>query len=209
MGGIFAGVSAGCVVALLALPVQAAPAPVRVSMKDFAFVPATVTVVAGQSVSWTYDEVATDPMPNCESPYFQLGVSGAPGCPGHSTTAVTKNASGAPLWDSGVKRANGFPFSYTFTTAGTYHYICTVHGGAAANNPVTHMEGDVVVQAAPATQGASGSGSSAAGPSVAAAGATRTLPLTGIAETSLSAGALALLLVAWMLGSRRGSRSRA
>ena len=35
-----------------------------------------------------------------------------------------------------------------FTSPGTYHYICVIHGGSAANNPVTHMEGDVVVVAA-------------------------------------------------------------
>jgi len=156
----------GLVVSAAMVPVPvparaATPAVVRVSMKDFAFAPATVTINAGDTVEWTYDEVATDPMPNCESPYFQTPVEQAPHCPGHSTTSAAKDAAGNSLWDSGVKRASGFPFRHAFTAAGTFHYICTVHGGAAANNPVTHMEGDVVVRAAPAASGATGSGSSA------------------------------------------------
>src|SRR5437763_12137327 len=125
----------------------AAPAT-KVSMKDFTFMPAAVTIKAGTAVTWTYDEVATDPM-GCEAPQFQ--IPGAPvSCPGHSTTAVDAGPQNGHLWDSGVHRASGFPFSYTFTKPGKYHYICTVHGGAAKNNPITNMEGDIVVEAAPA-----------------------------------------------------------
>ena len=120
--------------------------PVKVSMKSFAFSPATVHVPAGGTVQWTYDETPTDL--GCESPVFQTPLP--VNCPGHSTTAVTKGPDGKPLWDSGVHRASGFPYSHVFTTPGTYHYICVVHGGANANNPVTHMEGDIVVDAASA-----------------------------------------------------------
>ena len=133
-------------------PAAAQPAPeaVKVSMKDFAFSPPRVTVKAGTTVTWTYDEVATDLM-GCEAPEFQL--PGAPvSCPGHSTTAVDKGLDGKPLWDSGVHRASGFPFSFTFTKPGTYHYICVVHGGANKNNPITNMEGDIVVEAAATTE---------------------------------------------------------
>jgi len=80
-------------------------------------------------------------------------------CPGHSTTAVDKGPDGKPVWDSGVHRADGFPFTHTSPTPGTYHYICRIHGGADANNPVTHMEGDVVVAAAVATAAGTGGGS--------------------------------------------------
>jgi plastocyanin len=128
-------------------PAAAQPAPaVHVGMKDFAFAPTRVTVKEGTTVTWTYDEVATDPA-GCESPALQLPGSPVT-CPGHSTTAVDKGANNKPLWDSGVHRASGFPFSFTFTKPGTYHYICVVHGGAAKNNPLTNMEGDVVVEAA-------------------------------------------------------------
>lgn len=140
-----------------AVQAQTAPAPVKVSMKSFAFSPASVHVPAGGTVQWTYDEAPTDI--GCESPVFQTPLP--VNCPGHSTTAVDKGADGKALWDSGVHRADGFPYSHVFTKPGTYHYICTVHGGANANNPVTHMEGDIVVDAAAApTPVGSGSGSS-------------------------------------------------
>lgn len=134
--------------------------PVKVSMKSFAFSPATVHVPAGGAVTWTYDETSTDL--GCESPVFQTPLP--VNCPGHSTTAVDKGPDGKPLWDSGVHRANGFPYSHVFTKPGTYHYICVVHGGANANNPLTHMEGDIIVDAAsaatpaPAPSPAAGSG---------------------------------------------------
>ena len=128
---------------------QTAPAPppvVKVSMKSFAFNPVTVHVPVGGTVQWTYDETATDL--GCESPVFQTPLP--VNCPGHSTTAVAKGPDGKPLWDSGVHRADGFPYNHVFSTPGTYHYICTVHGGANANNPITHMEGDIIVDAAAA-----------------------------------------------------------
>lgn len=125
-----------------------APTKATVSMKEFAFMPATITVRQGGTVTWTYDESPTDPMPNCETVVLQTPLP--VNCPGHSTTAVDKGADGKPLWDSGVHRADGFPYTVTFSKPGTYHYICVVHGGANANNPLTHMEGDVIVEAAPA-----------------------------------------------------------
>jgi len=192
--------------ALVPLPGRAASAVVKVSMKDFAFVPASVTINAGDVVEWTYDEVATDPMPNCESPYFQTPIAQAPHCPGHSSTSVAKNAAGQYLWDSGVKRADGFPFRVTFTTAGTFHYICTVHGGAAANNPLTHMEGDVIVRAAPAAAATTPPTSSSGNTQVAGAVSARALPATG--TRSRFGAALMFLLVASMLGSRHGRRAR-
>ena len=139
---------------LLALALGLAPAPAaaadppgtHVSMKDFAFSPATVTVSAGTAVTWTYDESATDPQPNCESPYFQPPSPEV--CGGHSSTASDNGPDGRPLWDSGLHRAGGFPYSHVFTKPGTYHYYCVLHGGAHPNNPVTHMEGDVVVVSA-------------------------------------------------------------
>lgn len=129
-------------------------------MKSFAFSPAAVHVPAGGTVQWTYDETPTDV--GCESPVFQTPLP--VNCPGHSTTAVDKGADNKPLWDSGVHRAAGFPYSHVFTKPGTYHYICTVHGGPNANNPVTHMEGDIIVDAvaaptpAPPESGSVGTG---------------------------------------------------
>jgi plastocyanin len=124
-----------------------APGAVTVAMKDFLFAPATLTIHAGQAVVWTYNESATDLMPNCET--IALQIPGSPvTCPGHSTTADANGPNGRPLWDSGVHRAPGFPYSVRFTTPGTYAYHCTVHGGRSPNNPVTHMNGTIVVLAA-------------------------------------------------------------
>lgn len=141
-------------------PATAAPEPVKVSMKEFAFSPASVTVAAGTTVTWTYDESKDDPAPNCESVFFQ---SPSPlTCPGHSTTATGVPA-GAAKWDSGVHRAGGFPYSVTLTVPGTYTYVCTVHGGANPNNPVTHMDGTITVTPAPSGANASASGGGATG----------------------------------------------
>jgi plastocyanin len=133
---------------LMPLPSRAAALPgpqtLQVSMKEFKFSPATMDVNVGDTVKWTYDETSADLMPNCESIYFQLPLP--VNCPGHSTTSV--DSAGKTVWDSGVHRADGFPYSRAFDTPGTYHYICTIHGGANKNNPVTAMEGDIVVHGA-------------------------------------------------------------
>ena len=135
----------------LSAPAAAQTGPAKVSMKSFAFMPAKVTIKAGEAVTWTYDELPTDL--GCESPVFQ--VPGAPvSCPGHSATAVDKGGDGKPLFDSGLHRKEGFPYSFTFTKftkPGTYHYICVVHGGPAKNTPITMMEGEVIVEAAAST----------------------------------------------------------
>jgi plastocyanin len=163
---------------------QTASGAVKVSMKDFAFAPVTITIKAGQTVQWTYDEVSSDPA-GCENPLLQLPGSPVT-CPGHSTTAVDKGAGGKALWDSGVHRASGFPYSHVFTTPGKYHYICTVHGGAAKNNPITNMEGDVVVEAAAPAAATPGS-ASAPGASTQVKGERS----TAAAEGSAAAGGLA------------------
>lgn len=154
--GIVAAGAAGLWPVLVAAPALADESPqvTRISMKDFTFNPATVTVPAGTAVEWTYDESATDPMPNCESPYFQ---NPSPvDCGGHSTTASDNRPDGQPLWDSGVHRADGFPFTRVFTTPGTYNYFCRLHGGKHPNQPVTHMNGVIVVVAASSSSGGGG-----------------------------------------------------
>lgn len=185
---------------LVAAPVHADTGPVRVSMKDFAFNPPTVTITAGTAVVWTYDEQATDPQPNCESPYFRPPSPET--CGGHSTTSSDNGPDGKPLWDSGIHRADGFPFTHLFTKPGTYHYICLLHGGAHPNNPVTHMNGVIVVTAAPASNsGSSGGGGAAPSPAAGAPAANTAsagLPntsATGGGGATVALGAIALLVV--------------
>jgi plastocyanin len=90
-----------------------------VTISDFAFSPATLTITAGDTVTWTND----DPIV-------------------HTATSAT----GA--FDSG-DLAEGASFSVTFTTPGTYDYVCTPH---------PTMTGRIVVQAAVAAPSPAGGG---------------------------------------------------
>jgi len=80
-----------------------------VAISNFAFSPATLTITAGDTVTWTNDDAEL---------HTATGTGGA--------------------FDSG-NLAQGDSFSFTFTTPGTYDYICTLH---------PTMTGQIVVQAA-------------------------------------------------------------
>ena len=71
---------------------------VPVSIDNFAYSPAMITINVGDTVTWTNN---------------QVGVA-------HTVTA--KNGT----WDSGVVMP-GDTFSFTFTKAGTYQYFCDIH----------------------------------------------------------------------------------
>jgi len=76
----------------------------------------TTTINAGDTVQWNW-------------------VSGF-----HSTTSTNLPCcSPSGMWDSGAKSSGSFTF--TFNSAGTFHYYCTVHGSV--------MQGTVVVNALP------------------------------------------------------------
>jgi Plastocyanin len=82
-------------------------ATVQVKMEGMAFSPQTVTIKAGDTVTWTdKDDVS------------------------HNATAVDK------IWKTETFGKDGTG-SVTFTTAGTFPYICTVH---------SNMTGTVIVQ---------------------------------------------------------------
>ncbi|MPV87830.1 cupredoxin domain-containing protein [Georgenia ruanii] len=72
-------------------------AAAAVQIKNFAFAPASQTVAAGQTVTWTNDD-STD----------------------HTVTADDNS------FDSG-RLAPGKTFTHTFATAGTYAYHCAIH----------------------------------------------------------------------------------
>jgi plastocyanin len=131
---------AGATIAPTALPAAASPRTAHVKMKDFMFMPASLTVSAGTKVTWTYDEVPTD-LQGCENPALQTPLP--VNCPGHSVTALEKGRNGKPLFNSGVHRASGFPWSRTFTKPGTYRYYCIPHGNGAS--PITHMDAVITV----------------------------------------------------------------
>jgi len=80
-----------------------------VAIADFAFAPATLTITAGDTVTWTNEDAVA-----------------------HTATGTTAG------FDSGLLD-QGESFSLTFTTPGTYDYLCTPHPS---------MTGQLVVLAA-------------------------------------------------------------
>lgn len=90
-------------------------ADVAATINNFAFSPNPLTVPAGTRVVWTN---------------MQTGVP-------HTVTSDTG------LWDSGTV-APGAMFAFTFTTAGTFAYHCTIH-------PTMHGTVVVTAQAAGTT----------------------------------------------------------
>lgn len=73
------------------------PGANEVFIQGMAFSPSTITVTAGTTVTWTNKD----------------GVA-------HTVTSTTS------LFDSGSISAGG-TYSHTFSTAGTFPYLCTVH----------------------------------------------------------------------------------
>jgi plastocyanin len=89
-----------------------AAAPVAgnsVAIKGFAFAPADLTVAAGTKVTWTNQD--------------------------SDAHTVTSQGSGGPLNSKAMN--TGDTFSYTFTKAGTYKYLCTIHPFMTATVTVT------------------------------------------------------------------------
>jgi plastocyanin len=142
---------------------------------DFGFSPSSISLVAGNTVTWTNT--------------------------GSAPTGHTVTGSG---FASGVIHP-GNTYSHTFTTAGTFNYVCSIH---------PFMKGTVTVTAAsPPSGGTSAGGAdptpttpppapqtgptseSAAGSSPGAAGSASTLPLTGTNALGLAAIGAAFLLV--------------
>jgi plastocyanin len=182
---------AGFVLALVALAGPVVAATSAVSIVDRTFSPATVTVAAGDTVTWTVTKAIDEP---------------------HSVTSGKPGAADAgKLFDSKIVLAkNGDTFSYTFATVGEYDYYCTVHG-AAMSGHVTVLAG--AGSSAGASAAASGS-SAAASPGASGAEAS---PAPAVAEhapvdptTKLIAGAILIVVLALLFGAawayRRANR---
>jgi amicyanin len=91
-------------------PTGPAVATQSVKIKEFAFGPASITVKVGATVTWTNGD---------QDPH-----------------TVTSQAKDGPLKSATLN--NGDTYQYTFTKAGTYDYLCTIH---------PFMTGTVVVTA--------------------------------------------------------------
>lgn len=90
-----------------------------VSIQNFAFVPATLTVAAGTEVTWTDQDTTAHDVTSTDGP----GIDAA-------TT---------DLFASGTL-SQGDSFSHTFTDPGTYYYECTIHA------TMQTMHAEVIVQ---------------------------------------------------------------
>ena len=75
--------------------------------------PAIDTVAAGTTVTWTWTDTGSE---------------------SHSVRSEEQPS----FTSSGILTGNGMTYTFTFTTPGTYHYDCAVHGDA--------MTGTIVVQ---------------------------------------------------------------
>ncbi|WP_410566847.1 plastocyanin/azurin family copper-binding protein [Amycolatopsis sp. cmx-4-61] len=80
-----------------------------VAIKDFAFAPAATTVRKGTTVTWTNSD--------------------------QDAHTVTSTGSGGPLRSPTLQ--TGQSYSYTFTTPGTFGYLCTIHPFMIATVTVT------------------------------------------------------------------------
>ncbi|HEX2221386.1 MAG TPA: cupredoxin family copper-binding protein [Candidatus Limnocylindria bacterium] len=150
-------VSAATGLARPAVPVRGATH--QVSIDNFAFMPANLTVAVGDTVTWTNNDDAP-----------------------HTATA------GNGAFDSG-NLDNGQTYSFTFTTAGTFSYICEIH---------PQMTGTITVQAAPAAPAAPTAAPTTAGGVPNTAVETPTAPggsLTALGIGLLLAAASGLLLL--------------
>ena len=89
-------------------PQKSKSKPKEVSVADFYFGPEKVTLKKGQSIKWVWAEGNTYP----HDVHLKSGPKGLKGKASYSTktTAVTDAE-----------------FEKTFTTPGTYHFICTIH----------------------------------------------------------------------------------
>jgi len=146
----------GLAVALVGLGLVGSAATARgathaVDIAEFAFAPAELTITAGDTVTWTNRDAVV-----------------------HTATSVN----GA--FDSGDLET-GASYSLTFTTPGTYDYLCTPHPS---------MTGRIVVVAAAVTPRPQPSASGGDLPNVAMA--VPTLPLVALGVALMIAG-LALL----------------
>jgi plastocyanin len=95
----------------------AGPAPqafssttVGVQVGDNFFRPASTNINQGDSVRWTWIGIGT-----------------------HSTTGPGTPA----LWDSGLTSQSGFTFTHTFPSAGSFAYVCTLHGAIGMRGTIT------------------------------------------------------------------------
>jgi plastocyanin len=156
-----------------------AAASASVTMGDFFFSPASVTVAAGDTVTW--HNSGQEP---------------------HTATADDGS------FDTGTINSGGSG-SHTFNSAGTFSYICTIHPNMHGTVRVLSSSTGGSGGSAGSTSSGSSNSEATAVASPNAAGNSTTLPMTGMAVGSLALVGLALLasgLIARRASDRSGRR---
>lgn len=120
----------------------------HVAVQNNLYIPAAITINVGDTVQWDWPA--------------------APNAIPHTVTSVSPSTE----LDSGSPQATG-TYSHTFSTAGTYDYLCVVHG--------TAMSGTVTVQQAASTA----TGTAPAATNTATRTATRTGTTTAVATSTV------------------------
>jgi hypothetical protein len=134
-----------------------------VTIKDFSFGPASVTVNVGDSVTWT-----------------NAGPSD------HTATASDGS------FDTGTL-SKGRSASHTFAKAGTFAYVCSIHPNMHGSVKVVASSGGGGGANNSGTQGGASAGSSGAGSSSSSSTAAPSGSSGSLAATGMDAGGLALL----------------
>jgi plastocyanin len=150
----------------------------HVSIVDFGFSPATITVTAGSTVTWTNTGTVI-----------------------HSVTADGGGFDSSPTCPTGPCIDPGSSYSHVFTTAGTFTYHCRVHSNMHGTVIVKAAAATTTTQAgSPAPDGGL-----AASTTVAAASSGPQLAFTGVAgdEAWIALGALFTVALGLALRPRR------
>lgn len=102
-------------------PSQSEDSDIEVSVVNIAYDPATLSVAAGDTVTWTSED----------SGVHHTVTSGEPA--GDTVPGVSKGSEAKPdgVFD-GDLADSGASFTFTFETAGTYAYFCNVHPSMTA-----------------------------------------------------------------------------
>ena len=169
----FATAAAFAAAVLFLAPAAALAA--SVSITDFQFTPATVTIQAGDSVTWTNNSGGTP----------------------HTTT------SDSGVWDSGTLNA-GQSFTFTFKTPGTFAYHCDIHPqmtGTVVVEAATTTPPPTPTSTG--TGGTGGTGGSTGQPSATVSPLALTGPSAPITTFAVVAISLAVLGVALLLAAAR------
>lgn len=110
----------------------ASPKPVAISIKGFAFNPATIEVVKGTTITWTNEDTVNHTVTTGTPPPTPVPTASPAGGASPSPTASRTPGPSPSLTKGDGKVDSGRidatkTFSFTFNELGTFTYFCGVH----------------------------------------------------------------------------------